>query len=154
MVAGVSSKGVAYAAGGGNVGVVAITALRYAQSDGINVVMPVRPAQQIFANFRHIQLRPDSRLEEGIPLYKLRILDSLIDHLSRAETTGKEAAPGGAGAGIAPAGAETKRGGVTAASVDGAIKSLFERLRQGNIGGAAYRSAFLPQPGAFVDLVA
>ena len=50
---------------GGQVGVAAITALRYAQSDGPDMVMPVRPAELIQANFRHIQVRPDSRLEDG-----------------------------------------------------------------------------------------
>jgi hypothetical protein len=148
MIAGVSAQGVGYAAGGANVGVVAITALRYAQSDGVDVVMPVRPAQQIFANFRHIQLRPDSRLEGGVPLYKLRILDSLIDHLSRAEGAG-------AAAGSRPAaGAGAERGMLNAVGVDSAIASLQEMLRTGGRGGPAYRAGTLPEPGAFVDLVA
>jgi hypothetical protein len=94
MISGVSS--------GGHIGVAAITALRYAQSDGQDVVMPVRPAEQIYANFRHIQVRPDSRLEDGVPLYKLKILDALIDSLSRTDASrGKDAAHGSRGFGLA-----------------------------------------------------
>jgi len=124
MIAGVSS--------GGQVGVVAITALRYAQSDGAAIVMPVRPAQQIFANFRHIQVRPDSRLEEGVPLYKLKILDSLIDSLSGSH---------------APA-------GMRVMSVDQKIDFLSLELRGAGATGALYNVGLLPEPGAFVDLVA
>jgi hypothetical protein len=46
MVEGVTS--------GGRVGVVAIAALRYAQSDGQDIILPVRPSQAVYANFRHI----------------------------------------------------------------------------------------------------
>ena len=154
MVAGVSSAG--------NVGVVAITALRYAQSDGMSVVMPVRPIQQVLASFRHIQLRPDSRLEQGIPMYKLRILDSLIDHLSRGGAAGTAAVGaasrgGAAGAvrsaveGAAPA---ARRTALTVADIDSAIESFFAANRAGSTGAVAYRSSRLPEPGAVVDLVA
>lgn len=143
MVAGVSS--------GGHVGVVAITALRYAQSDGPDVVMPVRPAETIFASFRHIRVRPDFRLEEGVPLYKLKILDALIEHLSRTETPDEGAARSG---GIGPEGAGAGRAGMTAAHIDQAIESLSERLRQSTAGGALYQAGLLPEPGAFLDMVA
>jgi hypothetical protein len=151
MIAGVISKGVPYAAGGAHIGVAAIAALRYAQSDGVDLVMPVRPVQQIFASFRHIQLRPDSRLQDGVPLYKLRILDSLIDHLSRTEGAGATGATEGS---RAAAGAGAGRRGLSAAGVDRAIESLQELLRHGRRGGAAYRFGTLPEPGAFVNLVA
>jgi hypothetical protein len=132
MIQGVSS--------GGHVGVVAITALRYAQSDGHAVVMPVRPAQMIYANFKHIQVRPDSRLEDGVPLYKLKILDSLIDQMAK---TGAEGGTHG-----------TARPGITASNIDGMILSLAGAGRGGSGLGSAYRAGFFPPPGAFVDLVA
>jgi hypothetical protein len=137
MVEGVSA--------GGHVGVMAITALRYAQSDGVDLIMPVRPAQQVFANFRHIQVLPDFRLQDGVPLYKLKILDALIDSLSRAD---------GTGGGAAVIGAAGKRAAVTAASVDKTIESLFDGIRTGKAGTPSYRAGFLPEPGAFIDLVA
>ena len=126
---------------GGHVGVAAITALRYAQSDGADIVMPVRPAELIQANFRHIQVRPDSRLDDGVPLYKLKILDTLIDHLSR--DTG----------GAAQAGPVTRQG-AHSGSIDTLITRMASELRQGAAPENSYRARFLPEPGAFVDLLA
>jgi hypothetical protein len=119
MVAGVSA--------GSQVGVISMTAVRYAQPASSEPVMPVRRAQLVYANFRHIQVQPDSSLQGGVPLYKLKILDTLIDHLSP-----KQAAPR-----------------VDAASIDSVITGISQGLR-----GASYRAGFLPAPGAFVDLVA
>jgi hypothetical protein len=135
MIQGVSS--------GGRVGVAAITALRYAQSDGRDVVMPVRPAELIHANFRHIQVRPDSRLDDGVPLYKLKILDTLIDHLARdggvtAPLKGRVSTPSDA------------RG----VSIDTLIAQMASELGQGGARDHAYRGRFLPEPGAFVNLFA
>jgi hypothetical protein len=127
MVQGVSS--------GGHVGVIALTAVRYAQSDAGQIVLPVRPAQLINANFRHIQLRPDSRLEDGIPLYKLRILDSLIDQLSRVA--------GGSSQPLTSA---------DAGSIDSLLAGMSREIR--SAGASPYRGGFFPEPGALVDLVA
>jgi hypothetical protein len=126
---------------GGHIGVAAITALRYAQSDGRDVVMPVRPAELIHANFRHIQVRPDSRLEDGVPLYKLKILDTLIDQLSR--DSGREVQ-----------GRALTRWGTGSASVDNMIMRMASELQRGTARDSAYRARFLPEPGAFVDLLA
>jgi hypothetical protein len=126
---------------GGNIGVAAITALRYAQSDGRDIVMPVRPAELINANFRHIQVRPDSRLDDGVPLYKLKILDTLIDSLSRDRT--------------APAREGTAaRRGAGSAAIDTLIMRMAGELRHGADRDSSYRARFLPEPGAFVDLLA
>jgi len=130
MIQGVSS--------GGRVGVVAVTALRYAQSDGGDIIVPIRPAEAVYASFRHIQTRPDSRLQDGIPLYKLRILDTLIDHLVRS------GAAHNAG----------ERPGVSADSIDQLIAAMSNTLGKGSGGDAPYRAGFLPEPGAFVDLAA
>jgi hypothetical protein len=126
MVAGVTTGITA-----GHVGVVSMTALRYAQSDGGNVIMPVRPAQLVYANFKHIQVMPESRLEDGVPLYKLKILDALIDQLSRRKTVPS----------------------VDAGSIDSIIGGMSQGLRGGGT-AQAYRAGFLPAPGALVDLVA
>jgi len=124
MVAGVTA--------GGHVGVISMTALRYAQSDAGDVLMPVRPAQLIYANFKHIQVRPDSRLEDGVPMYKLKILDTLIEQLSQ-----KKPLPS-----------------VDARSIDSVIVEMSRGLRAAGGSGQSYRPGFLPAPGAFVDLVA
>ncbi|MGO9309459.1 MAG: hypothetical protein ACLQDL_10605 [Spirochaetia bacterium] len=115
-----------------HVGVVSMTALRYAQADAGDVIVPVRPAQLIYANFKHIQVQPDSRLQDGVPLYKLKILDTLIDNLAQ-----KNPAPR----------ADSR-------SIDGVIAEM-SRVFRGPGGSAhAYRAGFLPAPGAFVDLLA
>lgn len=118
MVAGVTA--------GGHVGVASMTALRYAQRDGSEAIMPVRPAQLIYANFKHIQVVPDSRLQDGVPLYKLKILDTLIEQLSPRKPLPT----------------------ITAGSIDSIIGELSHGKAQ------AYRAGFLPAPGAFVNLVA
>jgi hypothetical protein len=141
MMQGVSS--------GGNVGVVAVTAMRYAQMDGQAVILPVRPAQMINASFKHIQMLPDSRLENGIPLYKLKILDTLIDQLSRKDVPAADAA------GVKTTGEESLRTAALSASDAGSIDTLISSLSASLRGpGFSYRAGFLPEPGAFVDLLA
>jgi hypothetical protein len=115
-----------------HVGVISMTALRYAQADAGDVVVPVRPAQLIYANFKHIQVRPDSSLEDGVPLYKLKILDTLIDHLSQ-----KNPAPR-----------------IDSSSIDGVIAEMSKVVRGPGGSAHTYRAGFLPAPGAFVDLLA
>jgi hypothetical protein len=123
-----------------------IAALRSVRTDDYDVVVPVRPVQAIDANFRHVQLLPDTRIQDGVPIYKLRILDSLIEKLSPGRAGASAAVPGG-GAGRAEA-------------VDRIIGNLSGDLRAAaaesgrGIGSSAYRAGFLPLPGAFVDLVA
>ena len=104
-----------------------------------------RRAEMLYANFRHIQVRPDTRLEAGIPLYKLKILDTLIDSLTRG--AGKRESRAGrrcAGTRAAP----------SADTIDQMISAAARNLRADGSGGAAYREGFLPAPGAFVDLAA
>jgi hypothetical protein len=120
---------------GGQVGMVAMTALRYAQTDGAQIVLPVRPSDAIHANFRHINVLPDATLQDGVPLYKLRILDSLIDQLSR--TSG--------GRGQTAGGTE---------NVDSMLESMSRELRAAGTQTAPYRAGFFFEPGAFIDLVA
>ncbi len=117
---------------GTHVGVISMTALRYAQADAGDLVVAVRPAQLISANFRHIQVRPDSSLEDGVPLYKLKILDTLIDHLSRQDPAPR----------------------VDSRSIDTTIAEMSNSFRAQGNQGHGYRTGFFPPPGAFVDLLA
>ncbi|MGA2640606.1 MAG: hypothetical protein ABSG21_06850 [Spirochaetia bacterium] len=128
MIAGISRADSA----GAHVGEVLMTALRYAQPDAGDVVVSVRPAQLISANFKHIQVRPDSRLEDGVPLYKLKILDTLIDHLSLKNPVPR----------------------FDSSSIDSMIVEMSNGFRAPRGSGQSYRTGFLPAPGAFVDLVA
>jgi hypothetical protein len=132
------------------IGLAKVIAVRSARLDDQGVVMPVRPAQAIYANFRHIQLLPDSRLQDGVPLYKLQILDSLIERMSPAQGGAFQGEPAGTKA-IVP----RDEGGV-----DRLIGDLSQSLRAAGqaatrgTGSSSYLAGFLPLPGAFVDLVA
>ena len=116
-----------------------MTALRYAQADA-EVVIPMRPAQIVHANFRHIQALPEWRLQDGVPLYKLRILDALIDQFSPKERTPP----------------------VDSESIDLTIGEMSRWLRGTGMTPStsshgmaeAYRARFLPAAGAFVNLLA
>ena len=126
---------------GSQVGVVSMTAVRYAQPAAGEPILPVRPAQMVAATFRHIQVRPDSRLDNGIPIYKLKILDTLIDHLSPRQP----AADGSAASGSAASESTAK---VNAATIDSVIMEMSRGMR------GAFQAGSLPAPGAFVDLLA
>lgn len=45
------------------------------------ISVPVRPYQSLYANFKHITTIPTKNDETGIPVFKLRILDNLIEKL-------------------------------------------------------------------------
>ncbi|HTO23177.1 MAG TPA: hypothetical protein VMQ10_11935 [Spirochaetia bacterium] len=131
---------------GSQVGVVSMTAVRYAQPAAGEPILPVRPAQMVAATFRHIQVRPDSRLDNGIPIYKLKILDTLIDHLSaRQPAAGGSVANGSAASGSAASGSAAA---VNAATIDSVIMEMSRGMR------GAFQAGSLPAPGAFVNLVA
>jgi hypothetical protein len=131
-------------------GVASITALRYAQPDGASIVVPVRPVQSVLASFRHIEVRPDARLQEGVPLYKLKILDSLIDALTPASGRGPAAARGLDEAGVDRLVADLSAQARAAADAGAGAGGAGAR----GAAGGPYRAAFLPLPGAFVDLLA
>src|SRR5579864_5203791 len=120
------------------VGAGTIAALRSVRTDDYDVVVPVRPVQAIYANFRHVQVLPDSRLQDGVPVYKLKILHSLIEELSPVKANASFTTSGG--------------------TIDRIISDLSGGLRAAEAGrtrgSGAYRAGFLPLPGAFVDLVA
>jgi hypothetical protein len=129
---------------GGQVGMVVLTAVRYAQADAPGVVMPVRRAQMVYASFKHIQVQPDSRLQDGVPLYKLRILDMLIDQMSRKADSGIITSERRDKPPLRP----------DAASIDALITGMSSDLRTAGNSRGAYRAGFFLEPGAFVDLVA
>ncbi len=110
----------------------AVTTLSLPAFGGGKVVLPIRPAYALFAVFKHIQVVPDARLENGIPLYKLTILDSLLEQM---------AALG------APHASRT--GAATPEKIDALIGELSGRLR----GYTPSYSSF-PETGLVVNLVA
>jgi hypothetical protein len=65
-----------------------VATLWHVRSDGSSVVVPARPAQAINASFRHLQLLPDVQVRSSPPLFKLKVLDSMIEEASRAQRDG------------------------------------------------------------------
>jgi len=130
VIAGVSSAG--------RIGTPVTAAVSIAHSDGARVILPIRRADLVYANFRHIQVLPDSRLQDGIPVYKLKLLDTLIERFARIEGSGfaagnRKIAPG---------------------SVDGLLEEMSRWLRTEGSRGAPYRAGLRFGLGAVVDLLA
>jgi hypothetical protein len=114
----------------------ALTSVAIPPAGDGRVMLPIRPADALFAAFKHIQVIPDTRLENGVPLYKLMILDNLIEHLA-----------GGAG--------QSGRGGIKGeASVDSLITELAGKLRARTAGAQSFTAGLLPGAGMVVNLVA
>ena len=120
----------------GRVGTPVTAAVSIAHSDGARVILPVRRADLLYANFRHIQVLPDTRLQEGIPVYKLKLLDTLIDRFARPEGSGFAA-------GLRK---------LTPGSVDGLLEEITRWLRSAGVRSAPYRPRF--PLGTIVDLLA
>ncbi len=99
------------------------------------LIVPVRPAHTLFAAFKHIHVVPDWSLEQGIPLYKLTILDSLIERL--------------VGGSVLPARADT----ASPETIDAVVSALSARLRAQAASAPFAAAANLPT-GLVVDLVA
>jgi hypothetical protein len=113
--------------------------------------VPVAPADSLYALFEHVRGVPSH--EGGVPLFKLRVLDKLIDRLLAEGQPVPEAAHL---SGLAPEQAESligELGGRLQRRLAGlaALSSGFARP----IGGFARQiSGFAPETGMLVDLVA
>lgn len=118
-----------------SIGSLAITALPPIQmTEGRKLSYRVRPSMAVNARFKHIQVIPDSTLKGGIPLYKLTVLDSLIERLTRT-----------------PGGGTMESRKVTADTIDGVIQDINGRLT-GRSG--TYMAGLQPYTGLVVDMVA
>jgi hypothetical protein len=112
----------------------AVTALPSIQSAGRKLSFRMQPSVAVYASFKHIQVIPDSTLKGGIPLYKLTLLDRLIEMLSGTPAAGM---------------VEGKK--VTAESIDRVIGDITQRLRGGSV---TYQAGLQPGTGLVVDMVA
>lgn len=111
--------------------------LRIRSLQGERLSLPVRSAYGPYARFEHIRGVPSA--EGGVPIFKLRVLDKLIDRLlaygeavSLPETA-------------IPAGAE---------GLDSLVARLQQRLRQQVLGRTPAFGGQFPDTGMLVDLVA
>ena len=101
------------------------------------LLVPVRPINTIYACFKHIKGVPAS--EGGVPVFKLRILDNLIDKLLRY----RENIPGVS---------ELVR--IELENIDSLIVDLQHRLRNQVMNSVPFFGGVYPETGMLVDLVA
>ncbi len=62
--------------------------------DGGDLLVPVRPAQAVHASFRHLRLLPVPGLVNGTPLFRLSLLDSLIENALKTENAAEAGSSG------------------------------------------------------------
>jgi hypothetical protein len=110
--------------------------LRVQSLRGGDLEVPVTPAQSAFARFEHLRAVPSP--EGGISLFKLRVLDKLIDRLLAEGQRVPEAA---------------RRPGPDAGRLQALIAELGGRLAR-RLASLAALSAFGPEPGMLFELVA
>jgi hypothetical protein len=111
--------------------------LRIRSLQGERLSLPVRSAYSPYARFEHIRGVPSA--EGGVPIFKLRVLDKLIDRLL---AYGEPAAiPETA----IPAGSD---------GLDSLIDRLQQRLRRQVLGRASAFGGQFPDTGMLIDLVA
>lgn len=99
--------------------------------------VPVRPINTIYAHFKHIRGIPSS--EGGVPIFKLRILDTLIDNLLSLREK-------------VPESYELIR--LESENIDSLIHELQQRLQDRIISTKALFGGFFPETGLLIDLVA
>jgi len=98
------------------------------------VPVPVRPFYSISAVFKHISVVPSNVGNNGIPLYKLRILDNLLDRFIRN--------------------GNAKHLKITEKNVDSLIDEFSNKLKLQSFAGGRYEILFRPEKGLIINLVA
>ncbi len=104
------------------------------------LLLPVAPLNAISAVFKHIMPVPSRNRRADIPLYKLRVLDDLLDRILRSrksKTVNK-----------------IKNVKITARNIDSLISGLSAQLRIKSPGAEQYGMVFKPDTGLIINLVA
>ncbi len=106
--------------------------------------VPVAPADSLYARFEHLRGVPSP--EGGVPLFKLRVLDKLIDRLLAEGQPVPEAARLSS---LAPEQAESLIG-----ELGGRLQKRLAGLAALSGGFTRQKNGFAPETGMLVDLVA
>lgn len=101
------------------------------------ITVPVHPAHSVYARFKHIQGVPSP--EGGVPMFKLRILDNLIDRLLQYKQKVPDAA---------------QLASLRLKHIDPLIGDLERRLQSRLLSFKPSFGGFFPETGMLVDLVA
>lgn len=111
--------------------------IRIQNMQGGRITAPVNPAHAVYARFKHIQGVPAKG--GGAPIFRLRVLDNLIDRLLRY----REEVPG-----------LEKLGEMNPESVDPLISELQSRLRSHLLQFPSSFGGNYPETGMLIDLIA
>jgi hypothetical protein len=117
----------------------------YAMSVGSSALggrmsLPVSPAMYIYSHFRHVSGVPAPEGAQGIPISKLKILDVLIEQLSRIKKQGAANFPS----------AET----MSDEQINALIDQYEQQIRSSQAASRAASFAVMPQSGLMFNLVA
>ncbi|MDR2747920.1 MAG: hypothetical protein LBB77_10810 [Treponema sp.] len=115
-------------------------AMSAGRSMGGRMSLPVAPAMYIYSHFRHVSGTPAPEGTQGVAISKLKILDVLIEQLSRIKKQGNEA----------PLSAEA----VSAERIDALIEQYEQQIRSAQAASQALSFSPMPQAGAVFNLVA
>ncbi|MDR0641751.1 MAG: hypothetical protein LBG07_04740 [Treponema sp.] len=107
---------------------------------GGRMSLPVAPAMYIYSHFRHVSGTPAPEGTQGVAISKLKILDVLIEQLSRIKKQGNEA----------PLSAEA----VSPERIDALIEQYEQQIRSTQAASQALAFSPMPQTGAVFNLVA
>lgn len=109
------------------------------KSASSRIAVPVKPTFTPYARFKHIIGVPHDG-EGGISVYKLLILDNLIDQF-RSDKRGNT---------VGPFAAQE----LSSENLESTIQRLFTDLKSISAGATPYRTVMMPEPGVVLDLVA
>ncbi|NOY08795.1 MAG: hypothetical protein GXP33_08125 [Spirochaetes bacterium] len=104
------------------------------------LLLPVAPLNAISAAFKHITPMPSRTGKGDIPLYKLRVLDDLLDRIlsgRKSKTVNK-----------------IKNVKITARNIDSLISGVSAQLRIKSLSSEQYGMVFKPDTGLIINLVA
>ena len=111
--------------------------IRIQNMKGGRITAPVNPAHTVYARFKHVRGVPASN--GGAPLFKLRVLDNLIDRLLRYSE---------------PVPSAQRLKDLDAQAIDPLIDSLQTRLRTHVLQFPSAFGGIYPETGMLIDLTA
>jgi hypothetical protein len=115
-------------------------AMSAGRSLGGRMSLPVAPAMYIYSHFRHVSGTPAPEGTRGVAINKLKILDVLIEQLSRIKKQGNEA----------PLSAKA----ASAEQIDALIEQYEQQIRSALAASQTFSFTSVPQTGAVFNLVA
>jgi hypothetical protein len=100
------------------------------------IAIPLKPSQSMYARFRHIAAIPATSGDTEVPVYKLRILDNLIERLIGKKGNAEEFVK------------------LSSKNIDTIISSLKHEIAFRNTGFKAFQTSIRPETGLILNILA